>query len=317
MIRLVTQLWSAWDKFWFGERSLLNLAIFRIVLCLTLGVLYLTRSRDVVLYFTDQGILPRALALDVYVDFSRPPFLLTFWADSWTVAVHWVLVVGTFALALGLGGRVVNALVWFLHLAFLQRNYAIAFGADLIGGLLLFLMIGTQSCARLSVWNWFREKKLGRTPELPVRSDMATGAFYRLLQFQLMAVYAWTGWEKLKGASWWDGTALWTVLANPQLAVFEMGWLRHFPLIVAVLTTVTWIFEIYFPVLVWNPRIRPWLLGFGVCFHLGIGALMALWGFAFVMISPYILFLSEDWFQRLKMRQNPRLSSILTIFSRY
>ena len=107
-----------------------------------------------------------------------------------------------------------------------------------------------------------------------------------------------SGMEKLKGSSWWDGTALWTVLANPQMTVTDFTWLRHLPALIALLTFSTILFEVYFPVLVWVKKTRPWILLAGFGFHFGIGVVMALYSFAMVMIAPYVLFIPEQTLQK-------------------
>ena len=281
--------WKKWDQFWFADRSLLNLAIFRIILMTALGSLYLGRLFDVAQYYTDYGLVPKSLALQIYPEFYRPSFLIASWPDTWVFPLHLFLVIGAFILAAGIGGRLLNAVLWILHIAFLQRNYALAFGGDLIGGILLMLMIGTQSCARLSIANLFRKKNSHKKV-----SDIFSNLFYRLIQVQLAVIYVWTGFEKLKGVSWWDGTALWTVLANPQMVVVDMTWTKHIPLVVVGLSMLTVFFEIYFPFLIANKFTKNISLIFGVLFHLGIASLVAIWGFSFIMLSPYILFLEDE-----------------------
>ncbi len=281
--------WQWWDEFWFSSRSLLNLAIFRIILMAAMGCLYFGRLFDVAKYYTEAGLLPKALALQMFPEFYRPLFLVASWPDSWVFPLHLFLVVGSFALAAGIGGRVLNTVLWILHIGFLQRNYSLAFGGDLIGGIFMMCMMGTQSCARLSVLNLFKKSTV------TVKSDLLTNLFYRLIQVQLCVIYAWTGFEKLKGASWWDGTALWTVFANPQMVIFDMTWMRHVPLLVVGLSIFTVLFEIYFPLMVTNQRLRKFTLMMGVGLHMGIGFLVAIWGFSFVMMAPYILFMSEEW----------------------
>jgi hypothetical protein len=180
----------------------------------------------------------------------------------------------------------------------LQRNFSVAFGADLIGGIFLMLLAGTQSCERLSLQSFYRKRKI-KAP------DLCTNVFFRLTQVQLGVIYFYTGIEKLRGGSWWDGTALWSIFANPQMVVVDMTWTRHVPLLISAITFSTILFEIYFPAVVVSPWRRA-VLVLGVAFHLGIGASMSLWGFAFVMLAPYILFLKEeetrDLLARLKMR---------------
>jgi hypothetical protein len=293
------KVWQIWDEFWFAKQSLFNLAIFRIVLCTTMAFLYLSRQWDLTPYYTEAGILPKSLALAIYPDFYRPELLLAFWSDQWVPYLHLVLVGGLFCLALGIGGRLLTLVLWFLHLAFLQRNFSVAFGADLIGGIFLMLLIGTQSCERLSALS------LGRPRRKMKEADIFSNAFYRLIQIQLLIIYFYTGIEKLKGSTWWDGTALWTVFANPQMVVVDMSWTRQVPLLLAGLTFSTILFEMYFPALIFGP-LRKALLSVGLFFHLGIGAIMSLWAFAFIMLSPYILFLREEetikLLSRLKMR---------------
>jgi hypothetical protein len=295
----VKRLWLLWDEFWFSERNLLNLAVFRVVLCGTMFLMYLNRQFDLENFYSEKGLLPFRAAFAVMPEFYRPPFTWYFWGDSWMVVAHLVLVAGLFLLTLGIGGRVLNLVVWICHIAFLQRNYSVAFGADLIGGIFLFLMIGTQSCARLTALSFFRRKPKD------VSSDLLTSVFSRMIQVQLCVIYAYTGFEKLKGMSWWDGTALWTVFANPQMVIVDLGWTRHFPLFIVGATFGTLLFEIYFPALVWGRRTRPWVLLAGVCFHLGIGVSMALMNFALIMLAPYALFAD---LKNLPLHKFPRLS---------
>jgi hypothetical protein len=283
---IVTDGIKIWDNFWFGSRSLLNLAIFRIILCLMMAFMYVDRLFDVQLFYSEYGMLPRANAISIITEFYQPPFEWFFWSDNFVFMAHLVLVVGLISLALGVGGRILNLIVWVLHIGFLHRNFSIAFGADLIGGIFLLYMIFTQSCSRLSLWRNSKELKAG--------GDLATRMFYRLIQIQLCIIYTYTGFEKLKGASWWDGTALWSVLANPQMVIVDLSWIRYISPFVLFISYGTILFEIYFVAFIWRETWRRYVLAIGTCFHLGIGFIMALYSFALIMLSPYVLFLRED-----------------------
>ncbi len=117
----------AWSQFWFAPVPLLNLAVFRILVCFNFFFMYLSRQNDLALFFTDQGILPKSLALKALPEFYRAPVVLSFWPDSWVFGLHGLLLGGLFLWALGIGGRWIGWICVFLHLAFLQRNYGIAF----------------------------------------------------------------------------------------------------------------------------------------------------------------------------------------------
>jgi len=302
---------KTWDHFWFAPQKLINLALMRILLIGTMLHLYFLRSWNIE-YFTDKSFMPRALAIESIDQFMRPSFAWFFWPDSWAGSVHGIYVVLLLLLFLGIGGRAVALAAWVLHMGFLERNYAAVFGADVIAGVFLFYLAFTDSCARLSVLNLFKLNK-------PVRleSDFVSSMMMRMMQFQICIIYAYTGFEKLKGMSWWDGTALWSVLANPQMVEYDWTFLRHIPVVIAIGSFVSILFEIYFPAAMLNPRLRyGWLL-LGVVFHLSIGLLMGLMHFSLVMISTYFLFISPEILERavtaIKIRLRLRNSNFLSL----
>ncbi len=306
MKKVLASLADSWGRFWFSPVSLLNLAAFRIVLLSTFFFLYLNRQFDLQLFYSENGMLPKKLALAVIPEFYRAPFLLALWPDEMLSWVHGLYVGLLLLWALGLSFRPLAILTWLLHIAFLQRNYSVAFGADLIGGIFMFYLAFTQSCARLSLRS-IVFKNLRLLPK--VESDIFTSMFYRIIQIQLCVIYGYTGFEKLKGSTWWDGTALWNIFANSQMVIADFSWMKHFPIAIAVLSFSSVLFEIYFPVLVWFKGTRRSILIFGFAFHLGIGMLMALHSFSLVMLAPYLLFLNED-----QVRNVLRLKKISGLF---
>ncbi len=290
---MVKKICSSWNNFWFKPLDLLPLAYMRIVLCGTL--LYMAVTRFYALWFyTDDSWIPRVRALEIMPEFARPLFLWTFWPDSLNFYANLALVVLLLLLMLGIGGRYLMWIAWVLNAGFLQRNYAVNFGADIIGALFLFYMSFTQSCERLSVLNLFRINKKHQL------SDTISSMMIRMMQVQISVIYAYTGFEKLKGGAWWDGTALWTVLANPQMTTFDFSFMRNFPWVIPVVGYVTILFEIYFPAMViWN-KTRYFCLIFGVLFHFGIGITMGLMPFTTVMLSTYFLFVEPKYLESFK-----------------
>ncbi len=121
---------------------------------------------------------------------------------------------------------------------------------------------------------------------------------YRLIQIQICIIYAYTGWEKLRGNDWWTGEALWLVLGNEQLVVANWSFLKSFPVLLASMTHFTIIFEIYFPVLVWFKKWRLVCIILGIGLHTGIIFVMGLFFFGVTMMSVYVLFLGDTLFQK-------------------
>lgn len=289
----MTKLWSLWDKFWFAPQNLLGLAYMRIFLCGTMFYMYAFRLFNLS-YYAPTSWIHRDSALASLSELYRPTFAWFFWPDSLNFAVHILFVILLGLLTLGIGGRWIMWLAWVLDMGFIQRNYSVNFGADVIAALFLFYMSFTQSCEHLSVVNLFRRRKSSRA------SDFLSSMMIRMMQIQICVIYAYTGWEKLKGASWWDGTALWSVMANPQMTTMDFSFLRSIPWIIPIVAYITILFEIYFPAMVaWDKTRHGWLL-LGVLFHAGIGLFMGLGPFAVTMVSTYFLFLDPSLLERVQ-----------------
>lgn len=284
----------------FEQSRFLNLALMRVVLCGTL--LYMDIWRHLVVYFFGpDSILPRSEALSVYPEFYRPVLTYFFWPDAWASKMHLILIGLLFLATIGLSNRLLLFLTWVIYQGFLHRNFSVHFGADMIGGLFLFYLSFTRCFEHFTVKKWFFKKNSDPVFDSNRFGDQVSSVFFRLMQIQISVIYMYTGFEKLKGSTWWDGTALWTVFANPQFAVFDMLWLKNFPLFFAIGTFTTLIFEIYFPVLVYFQKTRLLWLALGVLFHFMIGFFIGLMPFSLVMISTYLLFLSRSNLRQLKL----------------
>lgn len=289
---VVVRLLKQWDHFWFAPQSLLGLGFMRILLGATMVYLYSVRLMNMD-YYTDQSWIARSQALEIMPEVYRPHFLWGFWPDTWNLPMHILLVGLLVLLTLGIGGRGITWLAWLINAAFIQRNYSVNFGADIIANLFLFYMAFTQSCERLSIWNLWRKKTNFNS------SDILSSVMIRMMQIQISVLYAYTGWEKLKGLSWWDGTALWSVMANPQMTTMDFSFLRTVPWVIPIAAYLTILFEIYFPVMVMSQKTRYAWLCIGAMFHAGIGIFMGLGPFATTMLSTYFLFIDplnlEQW----------------------
>jgi len=273
--------------FLFAEGHFERLGAFRFLICAVMFYIACSRQFNVDQYGPD-SLIPGAQAFDVFSDFYKPYIKFFFWPDSLAWAVHLVYIVLLGLATLGLSNRPLMILTWVIAQGFIQRNFSVLFGADVIGTLFLFYLAFTRCNEYFSLRRFFSSKKVVFNPNS--WSDQLSTMFFRLLQLQLFTIYAYTGFEKLKGSTWWDGTALWTVLVNPQFTSFDLLFLKDFPIFFAIGTFVTIIFEVYFWVMVSIKSTRPLWLSLGVLFHLMIGLLLGLMSFSLVMISTYVLF---------------------------
>lgn len=290
------------DSFFFCSQNT-NLGVYRILLGLV--VLYLTVMKSYNLeYFNINGIVSREDSMSLFHELVRPLFSWNFWPDEWHLAVHLSVIILAVFFTLGLLGRALTFVLFALYMGFIHRNYAVLFGADVLSALFLFYFTLVGGNKSYSIFHFLPFKPFCFLPE---EWDNALNSLgYRLLQLQIIVIYTYTGFEKLRGSSWWNGTALWTVISNPQMVIWDLRWMHHFPLLIGVLTFSAMIFEIFFGCAMMHSRIRPYWLGIGVLFHLLIGITMELMPFSMVMVATYVLFLNETTIKQaiLKMRKS-------------
>lgn len=279
---------GAWDKFWFAPVDLYNLSLFRCVLFSLLFIMYGLRMFEIEILFFDNGLMPFSMAKEFPPEFHKAPFYWFPSSDTLVWVAHAAFLILLLCGALGLLRRWSTWIVFALHVAFMQRNYMVIYGADLVSTFwLLYLSLADHSRC-FSIW------KSDPCPVSTKSSDLLTSVAYRLIQVQLCIIYGYTGLEKLKGASWWEGTATWKVLGNTQLAPMDFSYLLHVPWVIALITYCTLLFEVYFPVAVWFKPLRKYWLGLGAVFHIVAAGTMGLHFFSIIMIAAYIPFISSN-----------------------
>jgi Vitamin K-dependent gamma-carboxylase len=300
-MKFLKDFWAAWTKFFFDPISTLPLGAFRFLFGLNAFVMYSIRLKDWRFYFTNEGFVQAKDAATTLPEFFQSPLAWVPTNDSLTLTLHIVFVLTCFLLWIGLFGRIAAVVGMVLHVVFMQRNYGIVYGADIISAFLFFSLALSDNDRSFSVRAW-----LGRSRKpMGEINQMLTTIGVRLLQIQICIVYGYTGFEKLKGPSWWDGTAVWAVLGNRQLMMFDTSWLKEVPLVIVFATFSTLFFEIYFPALVWLKATRRWLLLFGVALHMGIALSVGLVFFSVAMMSTYFVYIPpeslEEAFRKLKL----------------
>lgn len=291
MRRLIQDLLNWWDRFFFAPISLLSLGVCRFLMGFVLLVMYGLRQMHWRFYFTDEGFVQSAWALDVLPEFYHPIFHWYPTTPAMAFGMHVALLIALFGLMIGFRGRWMALIAWILHLGFMQRNFSIAYGADIITDFFLFYLALADNSRCFSLDSWLRKKPM----PMGALNSMLSTIGVRLIQIQLCLIYGYTGMEKLKGGQWWDGTAVWAVFGNQQIMMFELSWMMKAPILIAIATHSALLFEVYFPVLIWLKSTRKWAIGYGWLMHSGIAAAMGLFFFSGAMMSTYLVFFDPDW----------------------
>lgn len=279
---------SPWDRFFFEPERPTPMALVRIAWGVLAAVWALSLLPDVD---------PLLTAGELGYERSRGAWswnVLDVIDWRWAPLVTCLLLLGT-ALTTAVGYRTrLSAAVAVLCMLSLQRtNPAVFNSGDLALRLVGLAVALAPSGLVLSLDARRRRARSRGDGDRPVlRAPWAL----RLLQLEIAVGYLLSAWVKLQGSTWHDGTALERALRIEDIQRFGTApqWVFDQDLVLNLLTWGSLLFEASFLVLVWNRRLRPWVLGTGVAFHLGIDVLFDVGFFSWVMITAYLAFLPPE-----------------------
>jgi hypothetical protein len=210
------------------------------------------------------------------------------------------VVVGMFAIwglslsALLVGWHTAAAawLSWLLTLWFYFRNPTFTNGGDEVVRLLtLYLALGYSAISpgrRALTFDGARARAVESQTTMQVHEAWPL----RMIQVQICLVYLASGFLKVVGPAWWDGSALPLALGNhtfSRLGAPDWTWAQPFFAIGGI--AIAW-WELLFAALMVNKRTRVPALWFGVAMHAGIFVTMSIGIFSVIMIGGYAAFLT-------------------------
>src|SRR5436190_22735732 len=142
-----------------------------------------------------------------------------------------------------------------------------------------------------SVDRWLARRRGLDTPERPT---IGTNIAVRLLQIHMCVIYLFGGIAKMRGETWWDGSALWYAFASLEYQSIDMTWMVHYRWLLALLSHVTIFWETFYCFLVWPKLTRPICLAMAVMVHLGIAMCLGMKTFGMVMIIGNLAFVYPE-----------------------
>lgn len=288
---------AGWDRFFFTPADPATYSLIRILA----GAMLLYTHAVWTLRFDDFfGASPW---LPVNVVQQSPELGPYAWSHFYWIETPWLLWTIHFAalavmamFTLGLFSRTTSILTFLFTVSYANRVAPALFGLDHINGLLaLYLTLG-PSGACYSLDRRIARRRLGKElPPVqpnPVQPSVGANLGIRLIQLHMCVVYLFAGLGKLKGDSWWDGTAMWLSVASYEYQSLDMTWLATWPLLTAVMTHVTVWWEASYCVLVWPRLTRPIVLLLAIPLHLGIALFLGMITFGLVMLIGNLAFVS-------------------------
>jgi vitamin K-dependent gamma-carboxylase-like protein len=281
----LASLGEKWHAFWFTSEPAYSLGIVRIAFGALMVYVTIDLLPPLTQLFGANGPLPSQPTTEEFRWVNPYTYgIFQIWTSDTALVVGWaILLLSAVALLVGWHSRLAAVLVWVLFLSFVRRNPSVFnFGDDVIGITALILMLSACGAA-LSL---DQRRRSGRFWSAECRSRWPV----RLVQVQLSLIYFFSAVAKLRTDEWNEGSAVsfpwrsfhdWAILPAP-------GWLAENPVMVNAVTWGTLVLEFALAILVWNPRLRYWLLGAGVVLHVLIWLTLPVMFFSLAMFVLYL-----------------------------
>jgi hypothetical protein len=283
---------QGWNRFWFTPSDPITVCVVRIVAGAA-ALLYVgSFTFDLERWFGPNGFLPVETIQRVmetqpgegaayqwsYLNYIDSLALL------WVAHAAALVIVAMFAL--GLFTRVTSVLALITVLSYIHRAPVLAAQFEpVLATMILYLCV--SPCGRyLSLDNWRRRRRAGepRPAEISDQSWLATVGV-RLVQVHLAMLYLIMALAKLEWETWWDGGAVWWLMAQPQSRLVDLTFLRENLLLINAWTHAMVLFELAYGVLIWNRLARPLLIGASVVMWTLTALLTGLVPFCLLMIA--------------------------------
>lgn len=276
---------NGWSSFWFSLEPAYTLGLVRMAFGALMVYVTVDLLPGIPVLFSENGPVPTQPSTQNYLWIHAYQYgIFQIWTSDTAVLIAWILLLlSAVSLTVGWHSRLSALLVFILFLSFVRRNPAIFNAGDFVMTNTALILAISACGAALSL---DQRRRNGRfwSAEERVRWPI------RLLQVQLSLIYFFTAQTKFIGEAWNDGSAVsfplrvyhdWAILPAPQ-------WVAENPFLVNVATWGTIAIELALAILVWNPRLRYWVLGAGVVLHVLIWLNLSVMFFGLAMFVLYL-----------------------------
>ncbi|MEQ1829347.1 MAG: HTTM domain-containing protein [Pirellula sp.] len=309
--------WNALDSFFFLPSRPETLAIMRVMTGLMIAYIHWVWMLDLESFMGANALLDNETWRTLHrgsVPDTKWTYLSAIDSMTWIRLHEGAACIFGLLMAVGLLTRFACVLAWFLTLMTVHRMTGFLFGLDQVT-LMLAMYLCLSRCGSaysLDVQlvgrypNWFEARRWAQWLSGIVfyQSAIASHCWSntlstRLIQLHLCVIYLFGGIGKMRGETWWDGSALWYSVAAYEYQSLDMTWIGHFPLIASIATHVTVFWEMAYCAIVWPRWLRPWALGIACMVHGGIALFLGMITFGMMMIVANLAFVCPESTQRI------------------
>ena len=301
-----------WNRWWFSPADALSACVLRICVGLLAAAHFLDLGYRLNVWYASDGAVPpaavrRLFELTASGEEYRYTYLAAFPASTGLWIVHGLAILLAVAFAAGLLTRITGLLTLAATLAYVHRFPQVAGHVEPV---LCFLtgylcVAPSGSCLSIDRRLFASAKKSSLLPRIVGATDapVAANVGLRLIQVHLAMFYAMMGLTKLYGDAWWEGTAIWILLAQTQSRPLDLTGIRRWgqagEYLVNFWTHAIVYFELAFGVLIWTRIGRPVLLWLSVVIWLSIIVATGHMLFGLTMLAANVAFMPAGAFEPL------------------
>jgi hypothetical protein len=296
-----------WNRFWFAPSDPLPACILRIVVGLLAAAHFLDVGVGLSDWYSTEGVvspasMQRLLELTGGEAQYHVSYLNRLPASTGLWLIHGLAIGAALAFSAGLLTRLSGALTLIAVLAYIHRLPLLASHIDPVLSFLLLYLCISPCGAYLSVdrrlFGPDKKRSLLRLVAGLPEPSMTARIGLRLIQVHVAMFYAMMGLTKLYGDAWWDGNAVWILLAQTESRPLDLTGLRSAGQLgeyaLNFWTHAIVYFELTFAVLIWTRIGRPVLLGLSVVVWLSIIIVTGQLLFGLAMLACSVAFVPAE-----------------------
>ena len=293
----------SWNDFWFRSSDPTLVSLLRIGVGLVALLHLASYSGDLVRWFAADGLLP-VETVDALLG-GAGTFHPTYLSLAHSPATLWIFhacgLVAALSLTLGLFSRTSAAITALATLAITNRAPVISGQVEpVLIFMLLYLSIAPAG-AKFALDTCLRPMLSQQLFNLFVHKDepsVLANLSLRLMQVHFAAFYLMMALSKTYGEAWWDGAAVWHLIAQTHSRPVDLSFLRSSELLLNAWTHfIAWT-QLTFPFLVWNRFSRPFALAAAALMWLTLLPLIGLGSFSLLMLLGLACYLPSAVFAR-------------------
>jgi hypothetical protein len=279
-----------WNDFFFTPKPVEGVAVFRVLWCSMLLLNALFQIDSINDFYGPNAIVSFSTAKNQFPYPHLNIFQYIHVTSHFFYNIFGIYILSLILSIVGFYTKISLVVSFILLVSLHQRSIWQLSSSELLMRITMMYLIFSPSAHAYSIDSILARKRNKK----PLELEWAPWAI-RLIQIQLSVVYLWTFWHKLKGDTWFDGSALYYATRLESMKNMSVPFLLDSMPSIRLMSWGTLLIELSLGLFIWIKECRPLLIILGILFHLSIEFMMAIPFFEHVMILLLFTFVDPHW----------------------